>query len=1148
AAAASRQRRSGARGPAGPVGLHAALCAATGSGGLGCSRVQLLPRPDGPRSRSTVARRAYRFTKETMEAVMMAQAESRRLGQSHVGTEMLVVGVASEGTDAGSRALAGLGVGLLEARAVLEEVVGNRREGRTPLIQFTIAAKKVLEDSIQCASRQGRSFVGTSHLLRAILDQEEPDTGTNLLGRLLGCDTVEATRKKLIGALEREEATRKKLVGARERKESVEKTSASGSVAPVQGDVDLTQTLKYGKDLTEAAREGKMDPLIGREEELKRTIRILGRRSKNNPVLVGEAGVGKTSIAEGLAQRIAAGRVPATLKGKRVVQLDIALLLAGTRYRGDFEERLRAVVKEVSESNRRVILVIDEVHTLVGSGGNGDEGGGMDAANLLKPALARGELQCIGATTLDEYRKYIEKDPALERRFQPVTVPEPTQEEAVRILEGLASKYERHHELRYTQGALAAAVKLASQYIPDRFLPDKAIDVMDEAGSKVRQQLYEDAEDDQTAAELWEASQELKAVKAQKKVAVVSERFDEAQQLKVREAELIERLSYLQDLRGGGTAPGTQALLEELRGLKAQVQELVDAERFGEAHELKARERDISERISRIEGVDSAIARVDRPVTEKDMAEVVASWTGIAVEQVGASESKKLMGLEKALHKTIIGQDEAVDAVARALRRARAGLRNPDRPMASFIFCGPTGVGKTHVCKTLASTFFGSTDSMIRLDMSEFMEKHTVSKIIGAPPGYVGYNDGGTVTEAVRRRPYSLLLFDEVEKAHPDVFNIMLQLLDDGRLTDSKGRTVSFANTLVVMTSNLGSRAVQKGARGGFGLGGVMDDEEEESYAAMKEIVMEDMKSFFRPEFINRLDEVVVFRSLTKDNLRAIAENEFQQVLARLSESDLDVVLTQAGPSSRTCFDDRSPLPFSQTSDGLVCSTRGPQESRLDSRSMLGALGPGKDGRKLSVLFSSRRKGGRGQEGKIHRHNDSSIPWKIWEDMGSGGEYANPANNRKYWTSLHLCLFLCVSLGSFERGGSRASRSGSARPLLPGVARGPPMPQWSSWLEAPRCSRRFPEVPRSPWIQTPRAMKKSRREVFRHFRPGGPRWASGPSKNDSGRTTGPGGRVGTSRDAVLNKIRTSHVWVWTLLGRRKEAGSSALTLARKLPA
>jgi ATP-dependent Clp protease ATP-binding subunit ClpC len=643
------------------------------------------------------------------------------------------------------------------------------------------------------------------------------------------------------------------------------------------------------------ARAGKMDPLIGREEELKRTIRILGRRSKNNPVLVGEPGVGKTAIAEGLAQRIASGRVPSTLKDKRVVQLDLALLLAGTRYRGDFEERLRAVVQEVSDSNRRVILVIDEVHTLVGAGGSGGEGGGIDAANLLKPALARGELQCIGATTLDEYRRYIEKDPALERRFQPVNVPEPTQEESVLILEGLASKYERHHQLRYTQEALAAAVKLASQYIADRFLPDKAIDVMDEAGSKVRQQLYQEAADGQAAAELWAARQELESVRSQKKAAVTSERYDEAQQLKSREMELNERMSYLQHTHSGGNAPGAQELLEELRGLKGQMQQLVDAECFGEAHELKSREKDIMKRLSSIEGLDSASALLDRLVTPEDMAEVVATWTGIAVETVGASESRKLMGLEDSLHKAIVGQHEAVCAVSRALRRARAGLRNPDKPIASFIFCGPTGVGKTHVCKTLASTFFGSADSMIRLDMSEFMEKHTVSKLIGAPPGYVGYNDGGTMTEAVRRQPYSLVLFDEVEKAHPDVFNIMLQLLDDGRLTDSQGRTVSFANTMVVMTSNLGSRSVQKGAGGSFGLGfGTADDEEEESYAAMKELVMEDMKSFFRPEFINRLDEMVVFRSLTKDNVRAIAEVEFQHVLARLDARNLDVTLTQA--------------------------------------------------------------------------------------------------------------------------------------------------------------------------------------------------------------------------------------------------------------
>jgi len=787
---------------------------------------------------------------------MMAQAESRRLGQSHVGTEMLVVGVASEGTDAGSRALAGLGVGLLEARAVLEEVVGNRREGRTPLIQFTIAAKKVLEDSIQCASRQGRSFVGTSHLLRAILDQEEPDTGTNLLGRLLGCDTVEATRKKLIGALEREEATRKKLVGARERKESVEKTSASGSVAPVQGDVDLTQTLKYGKDLTEAAREGKMDPLIGREEELKRTVRILGRRSKNNPVLVGEPGVGKTSIAEGLAQSIVSGRVPSTLKDKRVVQLDLALLLAGTRYRGDFEERLRAVIKEVSESNRRVILVIDEVHTLVGAGGSGAEGGGIDAANLLKPALARGELQCIGATTLDEYRKYIEKDPALERRFQPVTVPEPTVEETQQILKGLARKYEEHHKLRYTEEALESCVKFASQYITDRFLPDKAIDVLDETGARVR--LRESAV---LPEEAKQAQAELKEVQAKKEDAVRNQNYEEAAELKTREVDLRTKIKA--------------ALTEARRAIEGP----------GEGEEGAADGEDGEEGTKLREVV----------VTENDVAQVVAKWTGVPVEKVSTDEGARLVQLEDTLHGRVIGQAEAVTAVSKAVRRARAGLKNPNRPIASFIFCGPTGVGKTELAKSLAEWLFDSEDSLIRIDMSEYMEKFAVSRLTGAPPGYVGYEEGGQLTEPVRRRPYCVVLFDEMEKAHPDVFGVLLQLLDDGRLTDSKGRTVSFANTLVVMTSNLGSRSVQKGAGGSFGLGfGTADDEEEESYAAMKELVMEDMKSFFRPEFINRLDELVVFRSLTKENVRAIAEVEFRQVLGRLGERNLDVTLTQA--------------------------------------------------------------------------------------------------------------------------------------------------------------------------------------------------------------------------------------------------------------
>lgn len=830
-----------------------------------------------------------RFTEKTIKAVMMAQAESRRLGQDHVGTEMLVVGIISEGSDLGCRALAQLGVRLPEARGVLEEIVGGVGAGGKALeIPFTTLAKHVLEDSVEVARDQGSSTVGTSHLLHAILRQKEGD-GNKLLMKVLKVDTEDKVVEKLLEALMKEE----KLSSAASNG-GAQNSSTAQNAAAAKGsadEVDLTQTLKFGQDLTQMARDGKLDPLVGRAEELKRTVRILGRRSKNNPVLVGEAGVGKTSIAHGLAQRIAEGKVPAGLKNKRVVQLDLALLLAGTRYRGDFEERLRNVVKEVTESNRTVILVIDEVHTLVGAGsGGGSDGGGIDAANLLKPALARGELQCIGATTIDEYRKYIEKDPALERRFQPVTVPEPTTDETVQILQGLAPKYEKHHQLRYSFEALEASVKLASQYIADRYLPDKAIDVMDEAGSKVRQQLFQLSEDGESARERYAVSQELEQVKEEKKAAVAIERYDEAQRLKVREVDLKERLDALKSAPGGQTA--TAGLLEELVALRAQMREAVVAERFDEAHQLKAREVEVMDQVTKA-GTANPEGLIDRQVTAEDVAQVVAGWTGIAVEQVGATESARLMRLEDELHDTIIGQDEAVSSVSRALRRARAGLRNPERPIAGFMFSGPTGVGKTALCKTLATTFFGTEEAMIRLDMSEFMEKHTVSKLIGAPPGYVGYSDGGTLTESVRRRPYSLVLFDEVEKAHPDVFNLLLQLLDDGRLTDSKGRTVSFANTLVVMTSNLGSRSVQKSASGGLGMGfGMEEDHEAESYSRMKDLVHEEMKTFFRPEFLNRLDEIVVFRSLTREDVQKIAEVEFVKVLKRLQERDLEVRLT----------------------------------------------------------------------------------------------------------------------------------------------------------------------------------------------------------------------------------------------------------------
>merc|ERR1719217_1814252 len=531
-----------------------------------------------------------------------------------------------------------------------------------------------------------------------------------------------------------------------------------------------------------------------------------------------------------------------------------------------------------------VILVIDEVHTLVNAGGG--ESGGIDAANLLKPALARGELQCIGATTLDEYRQYIEKDPALERRFQPVHVPEPTELEAEIILRGLAHKYEQHHRLIYSDEALSAAVKLASQYISDRFLPDKAIDVMDESGSKVRQQAFASVQDTE---ERRRHLAELEELEKMKKVAVKSEDYAEAQRIKDREQALSHRLEELREPAPSEPSGQANQLVEELEAVQAQKVEAANSERYGEAEELKSREEGLRVRLQACtahRGGQPADSDwnlgLDLVVTQEDVAQVVAGWTGIAVEQVSATESARLMRLEGALHQAVIGQDEAVSSVAKAVRRARAGLRNPDRPIACFMFSGPTGVGKTHLCKTLSETFFGSVDSMVRLDMSEFMEKHTVSKLIGSPPGYVGYGDGGALTEAVRRKPYSLVLFDEVEKAHPDVVNVMLQLLDDGRLTDSKGRTVSFANTMIVLTSNVGSRVVQKSG-GGIGFG-TFNDEDEENYSRIKELVHEEMTHFFRPEFLNRLDETIVFRPLTKEDVRSIAEVEFKKVQARLED------------------------------------------------------------------------------------------------------------------------------------------------------------------------------------------------------------------------------------------------------------------------
>ncbi|KAK4359424.1 hypothetical protein RND71_021653 [Anisodus tanguticus] len=613
-----------------------------------------------------------------------------------------------------------------------------------------------------------------------------------------------------------------------------------------------TPTLEeYGTNLTKLAEEGKLDPVVGRQPQIERVTQILGRRTKNNPCLIGEPGVGKTAIAEGLAQRIANGDVPETIEGKKklskvvlvqssvlfdsqglgskecaVITLDMGLLVAGTKYRGEFEERLKKLMEEIKQSDE-IILFIDEVHTLIGAGA---AEGAIDAANILKPALARGELQCIGATTLDEYRKHIEKDPALERRFQPVKVPEPTVDETIQILKGLRERYEIHHKLRYTDDALVAAAQLSYQYISDRFLPDKAIDLIDEAGSR----LPEEAK---------ELEKELRQITKEKNEAVRGQDFEKAGELRDREMDL-----------------------------KAQITALID------------KNKEMSK-------AESEAGDTGPLVTEADIQHIVSSWTGIPVEKVSTDESDRLLKMEETLHTRIVGQDEAVKAISRAIRRARVGLKNPNRPIASFIFSGPTGVGKSELAKALAAYYFGSEEAMIRLDMSEFMERHTVSKLIGSPPGYVGYTEGGQLTEAVRRRPYTVVLFDEIEKAHPDVFNMMLQILEDGRLTDSKGRTVDFKNTLLIMTSNVGSSVIEKGGRRiGFDLD---YDEKDSSYNRIKSLVTEELKQYFRPEFLNRLDEMIVFRQLTKLEVKEIADIMLKEVFERLKLKEIELQVTE---------------------------------------------------------------------------------------------------------------------------------------------------------------------------------------------------------------------------------------------------------------
>ena len=712
------------------------------------------------------------FNQKAIKAVMFAQEEARRAGHSVVGTEHLLLGLIGEATAAAALILKDLKVTLHESRRLIEGMTG-RGTGYSPVnIPFTPKAKKMFEQAFQEARQLGEQAIAPEHLLLAITSDPESLAAKILI--MQGVDLI-----KLRGLL---------LKNAGEKVASGRFTASSDyedqKNAP-QGGI-LAQ---YGRNLSQEVKNGKIDPVIGREPEIERVVQILGRRTKSNPILLGAPGVGKTAIAEGLAQRIHSGDIPELLQDKQVIALDMGSLLAGTRFRGDFEERLKGIVEEVRKSGS-IILFIDEIHTLVGAG---SMGGAMDASNLLKPALARGELQCLGATTLDEYKQHIERDAALERRFQPVMVGEPTKEQAIEILRGLKATYEDFHQVKYDQKAIEAAVHLSSRYINDRFLPDKAIDLLDEAGSRTH----------------------LRYSLQSKSPAEVNE-----------ESPLINPESLIP---------------------------VVDAE---------------------------------------EIAQIVAAWTGIPVTQLTETESESLLNLECQLHERIIGQQEAVNAVSRAIRRARVNLKNPNRPIASFIFAGPTGVGKTELTKALAKLLFGSESSMIRLDMSEFMESHTVSKLIGAPPGYIGYNEGGQLTEAVRRQPYRVVLFDEIEKAHPDVFNLLLQLLEDGRLTDSQGRRVDFKNTLIIMTSNIGSKVIEKGGNSlGFD---IADDFAQSRYQQISNRVTEELKQYFRPEFLNRLDEIIVFRQLTREEVTQIADILIADLAKQLTEKGISVEVTAA--------------------------------------------------------------------------------------------------------------------------------------------------------------------------------------------------------------------------------------------------------------
>ncbi len=750
-----------------------------------------------------------RFTEKAIKVIMLAQEEARRLGHNFVGTEQVLLGLIGEGTGVAAKTLKSMGVTLKDARAEVEKIIGRGSGFVAVEIPFTPRAKRVLELSWDEARQLGHNYIGTEHLLLGLIREGEGVAARVLENLGVDLNKIRSNVVKMLG----------------ESKPQTVSSGASSSSSSSGGKTKTPSLDEFGRDLTLAAQELRLDPVVGREKEIERVIQILARRTKNNPVLIGEPGVGKTAVAEGLAIRIVNAEVPDILDGKKVIQLDMGLLVAGTKYRGEFEERLKKIMDEIRQAGN-IILVIDEMHTLIGAGA---AEGAIDAANILKPALSRGEIQVIGATTLDEYRKYVEKDSALERRFQSVIIEEPSVDESIEIIKGLRSKYEEHHGLNISDEAIVAAVQLSSKYITDRFLPDKAIDVIDEASSKVRLKVST------LSPEGKELEKELRTLIKEKEDAIRNQEFEKASQLRDEEADMKDRIREM-------------------------------SARYKEEHEA------------------------NKPtVTAENVAEVIATMTGVPVTKLTEGESERLLNLEKTLHERVIGQNDAVVAISKAIRRARVGLKSPNRPIGSFIFCGPTGVGKTELAKALAEAVFGSEDNMIRVDMSEFMEKHSTAKLIGSPPGYVGYDDGGHLTELVRKKPYSVILFDEIEKAHPDVFNIMLQILDDGRLTDSKGRHINFKNTIIIMTSNVGASMITSTSRLGFS---TSSDESKDKYEKLKETVTEEMKKAFRPEFLNRIDETIVFSHLNKEEIRQIVDLMLKDLFKRLAERELSIEVT----------------------------------------------------------------------------------------------------------------------------------------------------------------------------------------------------------------------------------------------------------------